>query len=306
MKIKFIPPLSGIFNIIRNTASAWIKADPFRQSSTVAYYAVFSIPPLLIIIIALTSLAFGREIVEGHIYTQIKASLGNEAADQIRDMLAKSSIRKNSVAATVIGIVTLILGSTGVFGELQTSLNQIWEVKVTAKKKWIKTLRDRLFSFGLILSIGFLLLVSLLLTAFLEAFGNWIKNYFPDFILVVFKVLDFLLSFGVISILFALIFKILPDVKVRWRDVWMGAGVTTLLFIIGKMALSIYFAKAHPDSAYGAAGSVVLIMLWVSYSCMILFFGAEFTKQFAIYYGRQIEPAKDAELISTMEKEKKR
>jgi membrane protein len=306
MKRKFIPSLRGIFTIIRNTASAWVKADPFRQSSTVAYYAVFSIPPLLIIIIALTSLAFGREIVEGHVFTQIRSSLGNDVANQIKDTLAKSSIRKNSVVATTIGIITLIIGSTGVFAELQTSLNQIWEVKVTTQKKWLKKLKDRLFSFGLILSIGFLLLISLLLTTFLEAFGSWIKNYFPDFMLVVFKVVDFLFSFGVISILFALIFKILPDVKVRWRDVWMGAGVTTFLFIIGKIALSVYFAKARPDSAYGAAGSVVLIMLWVSYSCMILFFGAEFTKQFAIYYGRKIEPAQYAELMSTIEQEKKK
>lgn len=297
---------SDLLAITKNTGAAWIKADPFRQSSTVAYYAVFSIPALLVIIIALAGLAFGREAVQGHISNQISSAMGEDTAKQVEEIIAKSAAHKKSVIATIISIVTLILGSTGVFGELQTSLNQIWEVKVTAKKKWLKTIKDRLFSFGLVLSIGFLMLVSLLLTSFLEAFSGWIKDRLPDFMLFIFKLLNFILSFGMISILFALIFKILPDARVKWRDVWIGAIATTLLFILGKFAIGIYFAKANPGSAYGAAGSIVLIMLWVSYSCMILFFGAEFTKQYAVYYGHEIKPAEDAELISKAEKEKKR
>lgn len=297
---------SDIISIGKKTITAWLEADPFRQSAVVAYYAIFSIPALLVIIIALAGLALGRDAVQGEISSQIEAAIGRETAQQIEEIIAKSSGEKTSIIATIIGIFTLILGSTGVFTQLQTSLNQIWNVKVSAKKKWLKSLKDRLFSFGLVLSIGFLMLTSLLLTTFLEAFSGWLKNYLPEFMLYVFHFIDFGVSFAVISVLFGLIFKILPDAKVQWRDVRIGAVVTTLLFILGKFLLGIYFAKASPGSTYGAAGSIVLIMLWVSYSCMILFLGAEFTKQYAVYYGRSIEPARDAELINAVEKEQKR
>jgi membrane protein len=295
-----------IFSITKKTAVAWNKSDPFRQSAVVAYYAIFSIPALLVIVIALAGLAFGREAVQGEISAQISSAMGEKTAEQVEDIILKSSEQKTSIIATIISVITLILGSTGVFSQLQTSLNQIWEVKVTAKKKWLKTIKDRLFSFGLVLSIAFLLLVSLLLTAGLEAFSAWIKNHLPDFMLFVFKVLNFIISFGVMSVLFALMFKILPDAKVRLKDVWIGAMATTLLFILGKFLLGIYFAKASPGSAYGAAGSIVLIMLWASYSCMILFFGAEFTKQYTLHYGGEITPKTDAELISEEEIEKKK
>lgn len=303
---KFKTYFSDLLTITKKTAKDWMDADPFRQSAVVAYYAIFSIPALLVIIITCAGWAFGREAVQGQISTQISSAIGSETAQQVEDMIAKAGTQKNTVIATIISVITLILGSTGVFSQLQTSLNQIWEVKVNTKKKFLKTLKDRLFSFGLVLSIAFLMLVSLLLTTGLEAFSGWIKNHLPDFMLVVFKLLNFLVSFGIISVLFALMYKILPDAKVHWRDVWIGAMVTTLLFILGKFALGIYFAKASPGSTYGAAGSIVLIMLWVSYSCMILFFGAEFTKQFAVHYGREVEPKKDAELISKAEEEKKK
>lgn len=295
-----------LFTITKKTASEWLDADPFRQSATVAYYAVFSIPALLVIIIALAGLAFGKEAVQGKISVQIEAALGRETAQSIEGIIAKSSEEKTSVIATIIGFVTLIMGSTGVFGELQTSLNQIWEVKVIAKKKWLKTIKDRLFSFGLVLSIGFLLLISLLLTTGLEVFAEYIKNRLPEFILIIFHLLNFVISFGVITVLFSLIFKVLPDAKIRWGDVWIGAIATSLLFILGKYALGFYFAKAEPGSAYGAAGSIVLIMLWVSYSCMILFFGAEFTKQYATFHGHKIEPTADSEIISEAQIEKEK
>lgn len=295
-----------LWKITKNTAKEWALADPFRQSAVVAYYAIFSIPALLVITIALAGLAFGREAVQGEISGQIGSAIGDDTARQIEDIIAKASEKKSSVIATIISIVTLIVGSTGVFAELQTSLNQVWNVKVTTKKMWLKTLKNRLFSFGLVLSIGFLMLISLLLTAGLEAFSEWIKARLPDFMLYVFKFLNFLISFGVITVLFALMFKILPDAKIKWRDVWIGAIFTTLLFLLGKFGLGIYFAKAAPGSMYGAAGSVVLIMLWVSYSCMILFFGAEFTKQFAVFCNHEIIPKKDAELITGEEIEKRK
>lgn len=288
---------TDLWDITKKTFKAWNAADPFRQSAVIAYYAIFSIPALLVIIIACAGLAFGEEAVQGEISKQIGSAIGEDGAQQVEEIVANASERESSILATIVSIVTLIVGATGVFAQLQVSLNQIWEVKITAKKMWLKNLKSRLFSFGLIVSIGFLLLISLLLTAALSAFGDWIQAHLPDAVLYLFFLINFLVSFSVITVLFALMFKILPDASIRWRDVWIGAMVTTLLFILGKFGLGIYFGKAEPGSTYGAAGSVILIMLWVSYSCMIVFFGAEFTKQFTLHYGRKIVPKRDAELI---------
>jgi membrane protein len=297
MKVFF----KDVWAIARKTAAAWFKADPFRQSAVVAYYAIFSIPPLLVIVIAAAGLAFGREAVQGHISSQISSAIGTNTAEQVEEIIRRASERETSVIATIVSMVTLVIGATAVFAQLQTSLNQIWEVKVTAKKMLLKTLRDRLFSFGLIVSICFLLLVSLVITTALEGLGTWIRANLPDFMLIVFKVLNFVISFMVISVLFGLMFKILPDAKVRWRHVTIGSMVTAFLFILGKYGLGVYFGKAEPASIYGTAGSIVLLMLWVSYSCMIVFFGAEFTRQFAAHYGYKVIPGRGASLINPEE-----
>lgn len=223
---------------------------------------------------------------------------------QIEELVAKASETKGSVLATIIGIVTLVFGSTGVFVQLQKSLDIIWEVEVRAKKAWLKSLKDRLFSFGLIISIGFLLLISLLISAALSALSSWIKANLPDFMMVVFWLISFIINFGVITVLFALMFKILPDAKIRWRGVWFGAMITSILFIFGKFALGLYFGKADPVSAYGAAGSIVLIMLWVNYSSMIVFLGAEYTKQVTLHFGKGIEPRREAISIKATETER--
>lgn len=253
--------LRDLWSITKKTFRAWNTADPFRQSAVIAYYAIFSIPALLVIIITLAGAAFGREAVQGEVSSQISQAIGANTAEQVEDMIARAGEQKNSVWATIISVVTLILGSTGVFAQLQVSLNQIWEVKVVAKKKWLKSIKDRLFSFGLILSIGFLMLISLMLSAGLSAFSEWIRLHLPEFMLFVFRLINFLLSFGVIAVLFALMFRILPDARIRWKDVIIGSVVTSLLFVLGKFALGIYFGKANPASTYGAAGSIVLLML---------------------------------------------
>jgi membrane protein len=293
LKMRF----SNLWAITKKTVSAWIADDPFGQSAKIAYYAIFSIVPLLVIVIALAGMAFGQERVQEELSTQIGDAMGDETAKQIEEMIAKASERKKTVWATILGIVTLLVGCTGVFAQLQVSLNNIWEVRVEARKKWLRTLRDRLFSFGMVMAIGFLLMVSLLITAALAALSGWIKAYLPDFMLGIFFLLNFLVSFGVITVLFALMYKVLPDAEIRWRNVWVGAMVTALLFILGKFLIGVYFGKADPGSAYGAAGSIVLIMLWVSYSCMIVFLGAEFTKQYTLHRGDKIIPRKDAVLI---------
>ncbi len=296
--------LKDLWKITRKTTVAWVAADPFRQSAVIAYYAIFSIPALLVIIITLAGFAFGREAVQGQISRQIGSAIGMDTAKQVEEMIKNVSAKKNSIWATILSVITLILGSTGVFAQLQVSLNQIWEVRVIAKKKWLKSIKDRLFSFGLILSIGFLSLISLSLSAGLSVFSEWIKIHLPHFMLFVFMVINFVVTFGVVTVLFALMFKILPDARIRWKDVWIGSVATALLFVLGKFGLGFYFGKANPGSTYGAAGSIVLLMLWVSYSCMIVFFGAEFTKQFAVYFGRKIEPTKDAEIIALPEDRK--
>lgn len=295
--------LLDLWQITKKTTAAWWTEDPFRQSAVIAYYAIFSIPALLVIVVASAGLAFGKEAISGEISSQVSTAINAETAKQVENMIVAASEKESSIIATIISVVTLIVGSTGVFAQLQVSLNLIWEVKVTAKKKWLKSLKDRIMSFGLIISIGFLLLVSLLITAALTAFSGWIKANLPDVMLYLFYVLNFIVSFSMITVLFALMFKILPDAKVRWKDVWVGAMATTLLFLLGKFGLGIYFGKAEPASAYGAAGTVILLMLWVSYSCMIVFFGAEFTKQFATHYGNKITAKPGAELILPNEAE---
>lgn len=294
----------NIWSIAKATFVEWNKTDPFRQSATVSYYAVFSMPALLVIIIACAGLAFGREAVQGQISSQISSALGTETSKQVEEIIAKAGETKSSVWATVISVITLILGCTGVFQQLQISLNQIWGVKVSAQKKWLKSLKDKVFSFGIVITIAFLMLVSLLISALLNGFSNWIKVHLPDFMLVVFQLLNFVLSFSIISLLFAIMFKVLPDVKVPWRSVWIGAFTTTLLFLLGKFALGLYFAKAHPASTYGAAGSIILIMLWVSYSSMLVFLGAEFTKQYMLFHGAEIIPKPSAVLLKPNESEK--
>lgn len=284
--------------LLKTTYKEWNAKDPFRESAVIAYYAIFSMPALLVIVIALAGLFFGREIVSGHIYKEVSSAMGKDTADQMKGMIQNASTAQKSILATIIGVITLLFGATGVFAQLQKSLNIIWEVKADATKQGIMaTLKTRLFSFGLIASIGFLLLISLVVTSMLSALSAWVKANWPDYMLYVFYVINFIVSFGVITVLFALIFKILPDAKIKWRHVWIGSMVTALLFVIGKFALGLYFGKAEPGSVYGAAGSIVLILLWVSYSSMILFFGAEFTKSFADLYSGDVPASENAEKV---------
>ncbi len=221
----------------------------------------------------------------GDLHSQISGAMGNSVADQVQEMVEKASSGTTSIWATVIGITTILVGATGVFVQLQKSLNIIWEVKAEPSKSGIWTLvKVRLFSFGLILSIAFVLLVSLVVTTALAALSKWMEARWPAYIMFLFHAVNVAISYSVTSVLFALMFKLLPDAKIKWSYVWIGAFLTALLFEVGKFGLGLYFGKAEPGSGYGAAGSVILILLWVSYSAMIVFYGAEFTKVFADHY----------------------
>lgn len=281
----------------------WWGRDPFKESAVIAYYAIFSLPGLLVVIVSVAGYFFGQEAVNGQITSQITSTLGADIALQIQDIIVKGMQSKNSVWATTIGIFTVLLGATGVFVEFQKSLNTIWGVKVDETKSGLLSLiKARLFSFGLILAVAFLLIVSLVVSATLSAFSAWHTQYFNESLIIISQLINFIVSLSILTILFALMFKSFPDARIKWRHVWIGSVVTALLFESGKLALVLYFGKAEPGSGYGTAGSIILIMLWVSYSSMIVFYGAEFTHSYAEDQDGKIHADKNAVEIVNISK----
>ncbi len=283
-RIKDLPAL------LKKTAIAWNDDDPWRLSAIIAYYAILALPGLLVIVIGMLSSLYGTEIVEGRVYEEIKDIMGTSAADSVESIFRNAREGESSWVSAVIGIGALVFGATGVFYHLQISLNRVWRVRSDPKNSILQYLIDRTKSFGFVLVIGFLLLVSFILSALLNALQDYISQWVPNIAFYLLQASDLIISFGVVTVLFALIFKYLPDVHIAWRSVWIGALITAFLFSIGKEILSFYFGEASPGSVYGAAGSIIIILLWVSYSCLILFFGAEFTWVYAQKYGHQITP----------------
>ncbi len=286
---------------LKDTAKQWWDRDPFNHSIIIAYYTIFSLPGLLIIIINLAGYFYDNEEVTALITGQIQDILGGDTAKDIGSIITNASKSKTTLISSIVGIATLLFGATGVFYHLQQMLNRIWKVepKVKTRHKILELIRDRLFSFGLILVVGFLLLVSLVLSAGLSALSNWVSIHLSESVLVFFGFLDIAVSMGIITILFAAIFKFLPDIKIKWKDVWSGAFLTSILFVIAKFALSLYFGSSDLGSTYGAAGSVILIMLWVSYAGLILLFGAEFTQVHITRMGMKIKPTAVAVAIKS-------
>ena len=282
--------IKPFFKIALTASKRWWEKDPFMQSAVIAYYAIFSIPGLLIIIISVSNLFFKRDVITGNLYTQISTIMGVETGKQIKDMIISVSNSNKSLLATIIGLVVVLVGATGVFVELQKAVNIIWEVKVKTHKPILTLIRTRLFSFGLIVSIGFLLLISLIITTILAALSSWVLFHWPNIVTVIFYVLKYIISFGVVMLLFAVMFKILPDAKIQWKHLWLGSILTALLFLLGKTAIGFYLSKTNPGSVYGAAGSIVLILLWVSYSSMIFFYGAEFVRAYADFVSGEVPP----------------
>ncbi|MBN3519069.1 YihY/virulence factor BrkB family protein [Algoriphagus lutimaris] len=268
----------------------WMASDPARLSAVVAYYAILSLPALLVIVVNSVGAIWGPDIVAGNLSAQFKNVLGPDNAKIIQEMILSTELSDKNILATVVGVGTLLFGATGVFYHLKVSLNQIWELKLTDEITWYKLAKDRLISFGFVLVLGFLLLISFILTALISILSEFLSGELPEFVIYLAFTLDWVLSISVITFLFALIFKYLPDAKIRWKTVWVGAFLTAILFVAGKFLLALYFGATNPGSTYGAAGSLILILLWVSYSCLIFFFGAEFTKVFSIKYGYGIIP----------------
>lgn len=266
-----------------------------KLSASLAYYTGFSLAPLLVVIIAICGFVFGREAVQGTIDNQIAGLVGADAAKQVQDMIKNAALSGKGTFATIIGAVALVIGATSIFGEIQDSINSIWGLKPKPSVGLWKTIQVRLLSFGMIASLGFMLLVSLAATSLVEALGSRLKAMLPDATVVVFYVINLAVTISVTTVLFGLIFKVLPDAKIKWKDIWPGALATSILFLIGKFAISLYISKTDVGSSYGAAGSFAVIFVWIYYSSIILYFGAEFTKAYALNRGAKIIPNKYAE-----------
>jgi membrane protein len=278
--------------LLKDTFNQWKDRSPFNGSIIIAYYTIFSLPGLLVIIINIAGFFYDKKEITTQITSQIQMVMGGDTAKDLESIITKSTEKKESVISSILGIITLLFGATGVFYELQQLLNIIWSVKPKPRRRqkiWV-LVRDRLFSFGLILVVGFLLLVSLVLSTALTALSGWLSTHLSTSFRLLFSTLDLVISLGIITFLFAAIFKFLPDVKIAWRDAWVGAFITAILFVIAKFGLGLYFGHSNIGSAYGAAGSIILIMLWVSYVGLILLFGAELTQVYISKRGKKAEP----------------
>ncbi len=282
-----------LWQLLKETFDEWSEDKASRLSAALAYYTIFSLAPLLILVIAIAGSVFGEEAARGQIVGQIQGLVGRNGAEVIETAIQNANQPATGTIASLISVVALLFGATGVFAELQDALNTIWEVTPKPGTGVKGFVRNRFLSFAMILGIGFLLLVSLVVSAGLAAVNSYFSHLIPgaDFL---WSIANFLISFAVITLLFAMIFRFLPDVEIAWNDVWIGAGITSLLFVIGKTILGRYLGGGSFGSAYGAAGSLVIILAWVYYAAQILFFGAEFTQVYARKYGSQIVPSPNA------------
>ncbi|HEX9048675.1 MAG TPA: YihY/virulence factor BrkB family protein [Verrucomicrobiae bacterium] len=283
------------YRIVMEVTTIWSNANSSAMGAAVAYYTIFAIAPLFILTLALAGLCFGHEAAQRELFEQVSGLIGKKSADALQSVLAAANQPKTGTFATIIGLATLFIGATSVFIQLQQSLNAIWNVRPKRGTLW-QFIRTRLISFGTLLGIGFLLLVSLVLSAALAAAGKWLRGVLPAEA-VIWQGVDFIISLALITALFAMMFKILPDVKIDWRDVWIGALITALLFTCGKVLIGLYLGRSSVSSAYGAAGSLILVLVWVYYSVQIVLFGAASTRVWAQRHNAQIHPLEGAEFF---------
>lgn len=295
--------IRAIGTILSETASDWMDDKAMRLAAALAFYTLLSIAPLLILAVSVAGLVFGDEAARGGIAQELQGVLGSEAAKAVETLLANASTPSSGVIGTIVGIAVLLFGASGVFGELQDALNTIWEVKPKPGRGVRGFIRDRFFSFTMVLGVAFLLLVSLVLSAVLGALGGYFSSHLPGGE-VLWQVVNFVISFVAIAALFALIFKYVPDVKIGWHDVWIGAAATALLFTLGKLAIGLYLGRSSIASPFGAAGSVVVLVVWVYYSAQILFFGAELTQVCARRFGSRVVPADNAVAVADLPRTK--
>ena len=279
--------LKTVISLLKQTFAEWQEDKAPTLAAALAYYTVFSLAPLLIIVIAIVGLVFGAEAAQGQIVAQLQSLIGKDGAQTVQELIIKASEPKSGMIATLVGIATLLWGASNVFTNLKEAPNTIWNVSPPPGRGIWGFLQDRVLSFAMILGIGFLLLVSLVISAVLAAVSYWL-NGLLQLPINIWQIVDFAISFGVVTLLFALIYKLLPDVHLAWNDVWIGAAITSVLFTIGKSIIGVYLGGSGIASTYGAAGSFVIILLWINYSAQILFLGAEFTQVWANRYGSRM------------------
>ena len=295
--------LKGIWSVLKAAFTGFGDHKVTKLSGSLAYYTVFSMAPLLVVIISLCGIFLGREIAEGQVYAQLEGFLGRESASSLQELIKNAYLDGKSTIALIIGIVILLIGSTTIFGDIQDSINTIWGIKPKPKRGWVKMLQNRFLSFSVIISLGFVLLVSLAVTSLLDAFSGRLQARFADVSYYVFYVINQAVTLAVISLIFGVIFKVLPDAIIKWKDVIAGAVVTAVLFMIGKFAISLYIGQSDVGGTYGATGSLVVVLLWTYYSSIILYFGAEFTKAYAVAFGSEIYPSHYAVTMKEVEVE---
>ena len=280
--------------MIRDTVKGWLGDFAPSMGAGIAYYTAFSIGPLLMIVIGIAGFFYGEDAASGHLFAQISDLLGRDGAEAVRGMVARAGETEDGILGPLISLVLLVVGATTVFAELQSDLDRIWKAPAAKQREGIwGLLRRRVLSLGLVVSIGFLMLVSLLVSAALAALSRWWSGWLEDFAWLM-HVLDIVVSITVVTLMFALMYKILPRVKIAWRDVWVGAFVTSLLFTIGKFVVGLYIGQSKVASGFGAAGSVMIVLVWVYYSAQIFLLGAEFTWVYTHRYGSrrgQVRPA---------------
>ena len=292
-----------LWNILKRSFIDFIDDNVLKLSSSLAFSTIFSLPGLLIIIIWLTTIFYGREIIEGQIYKQIEGFVGPSAAESIQETMRSSMFADSSKIATIIGFASLIIGATAVFGEIQDSINLIWKLKSKPKKGrgFVRMIINRLLSFSIIVSLGFILLVSLVINGAMDLLLNELLQKFPDVTVVVVYIANLILTFFITAFIFGIIFKVLPDAKIEWRHVRVGAFTTAFFFMGAKFLISYYLGHSQMTTAYGTTGSIIIVLLWVYFSSMILYFGAAFTRQYAIEMGSNIYPNKYAVWVEKVE-----
>lgn len=293
--------IRSFFRILKKAGVAFIEDNAFKLSASLSYYTIFSMGPILIIVISLAGIFYGREAVQGRVYGQVSGFIGSKAAIQLQEIIKNIEQSQFKTTGIIIGAVMLLFGASGVFTEIQDSINTIWSVKAKPKKGWLKFITNRLLSFSLVVGLGFVMLVSLLISALLDVLSERLSRLFSGDIIVLFYILNLLIVLAVITTLFAVIFKVLPDAVIQWRDVIKGALFTAILFMGGKFLISFYISRSNVGITYGAAATIVIILLWVFYSSLILYFGAEYTKCYAVEAGSGIRPKETAVFVIKQE-----
>lgn len=294
----------SIWAIIKQSFADFFNNRVLKLSAALAYYTIFSLPAMLIIIIAVSEFFYGREAIEGTLYSQIAGLVGADAAAQVQQTIKSAALSKSSYLATIVGGITLLIGATSVFSEIQDSINYIWKLKSKPRGRgFLRIVINRLLSFSIVVSLGFLLLVSLLVNGAMDALLNRLTDHFPQLTVFVVYIFNVLLTFGVTSLLFGLIFKVLPDARVQWKHVRAGAFTTAALFMVGKFLISYYIGQSSISTTYGTAGTVIVLLVWVYYSAMILYFGAVFTHVYAAQTGGHIYPNSYAVWVQEIEVE---